>query len=67
MTVFRSEGSAASAGRGDPIEKKILDLLGDHTYVVRDLVGFFSDKFTEIKILNALENLARRGALVEAK
>lgn len=66
-TAQIKKGSAAAAGRGDPIEKKILDLLGDHTYVVRDLVGFFSDKFTEIKILNALENLARRGALVEAK
>ncbi|HOW51293.1 MAG TPA: hypothetical protein PLV42_04525 [bacterium] len=51
----------------DPMEQKILDLMGTNAFSVREIVGYFADKVPEVKLLNILERLIQKKYLVEAK
>lgn len=51
----------------DPLERRILDLMEEHSFTVREIVGYFADTLSEVKMLHALENLIRRKNLKEEK
>ncbi len=51
----------------DPLEQKIIDLMGTNAFTVREIVGYFNDKFPEVKLLNTLERLIQKKYLVESK
>lgn len=51
----------------DPMEQKMIDLMGGNAFTVREIVGYFTDQFPEVKLLNALERLIQKKYLVEAR
>jgi len=51
----------------DPIEKKVLSLMGEAIFSVRDIVGYLADQAPEARSLAAIEHLLSRKYLVEVK
>ncbi len=51
----------------DPIEKKILSLMGEAIFSVRDIVAYLADQVPESRTLTAIERLLTRKYLVEVK
>ncbi len=51
----------------DPVEKKILSLMGEAIFSVRDIVGYLADQAPESRTLAALEHLLSRKYLIKVK
>jgi hypothetical protein len=65
-TVLLKRGIGAGT-LTDPLEQKMFDLMGDNAFTVREIVGFFTDRFPEVKLLNALERLIQKKYMVKVK
>jgi len=49
----------------DPFEESIYNLVSRNKFAIRDIVSYFSDKYPEVKILNAIERLLSKGYIQE--